>query len=134
MVLKDLQDEILKKWDDVPAASLSIDILSFLADLPESELKVLTFRTLAGAAGRKPFDADLLAAINILSGSLSLLDAHAFFVDENDKEYELDDEEFAEARRSGEIVHPVSGELIPEAANYIVPFFVPTDRFFKAVK
>ncbi len=78
--------------------------------------------------------AELAAAITTLTGSLSLLDVHGLFIDEHEREYDLEDADFAAARSTNSVVHPETGELVTNAAAHIVPYFVPTDRFYRAIK
>ncbi len=135
MTIGELKEEILGKWEGAPAAALSVCIIEYLASLPAEELKFLTFRSLAKATPSKMVvTAELAAAVNILTGSLSLLDVHGLLIDEYEREYDLDDDEFAAARTTNSVVHPETGQIITNAAAHIVPYFVPTDRFYRAIK
>ncbi|WP_245261404.1 hypothetical protein [Mesorhizobium sp. L103C131B0] len=104
-------------------------ILDFVENTPANELHFLTFKTLCRAAGRETVDVDLMAAINILAGSrLGLLDAHALLVDDDQTEHELTAAEFAEARATGELTHPETGEPVPDYEEHLIPFFSPSER------
>jgi hypothetical protein len=129
VALDNLRKELLDRWQDVPAAEICMRILDFVEKTPQNELHFLTFATLCRAAGRENVDSDLLAAVNILAGSrLALFDAHALFVDEDESEHEISPDEIAEAKLTGEFIHPETGELVPDYERYIIPFFSPNER------
>lgn len=129
MGLDHLREELLARWQDVPAADICMKILDFVEKTPPDELHFLTFTTLCRAAGRDNVDVDLLAAVNILAGSrLALFDAHALFIDDDETEHELSPEEIAEAKATGEFIHPETGEVVPDYERHIIPFFSPNKR------
>lgn len=104
-------------------------ILDFVEKTPHNELRFLTFTTLCNATGRKSVDGDLLAAVNILASSrLALFDAHALFVDDDETEHEISPAEIAEARATGEFIHPETGERVSDYERHIIPFFTPNKR------
>jgi hypothetical protein len=133
VTLADLKNEILQRWASVPAGSVSVRIIDYIAKLPPSNRHMLTYRTFLAAAGKSNVDDDLLAAINILvSSPISVFDAHGLFIDDDDSEFELTPEELLETSRSGIFIHPESGEKVPDYRDRIVPFFTPTSRFSDA--
>lgn len=90
---------------------------------------MLTFRTFLEALGKEQIDEDLMRALTILvSSRIAALDAKALLVDDDETEHELSAAELAEARSSGQLVHPESGDLVPEFESRVIPFFVPTSR------
>lgn len=130
MTIERLKGQVKAIWQDAPAVDLCLRILDFLgADKPE-RLKMITFRDLVSATGRKTIDSELLTAVAILTNStVSVLDARALLVDDDHTEHEIGPEEFAEARRTGSLIHPDSGKAVPDFEDHIIPFFVPSDRF-----
>lgn len=130
MSVLDLKQQIVAEWAEEPAAELCLLIVDYLAERSVGQLKLLTFQTLAKAAHRDKVDHDVLAAIQILTSTkLAVLDAKAMFVDADAEEYELSEEEFSKALRSGEFVHPETGALVPDYEDHLFPFFVPTESF-----
>lgn len=128
-----LKVQIEERWGNTPATELSKQILDFLAATPPDELHLLTFSTLANAAGRASVDEDVIAAVNILAASaFAVLQAKAMFVDEDANEYELDMADLEEAHESGELLHPETGRLVRDYERYVVPFFEPNARFLEA--
>lgn len=129
VALDNLRKELLDRWRDVPAADICMKILDFVEKTPQDELRFLTFTTLCRAAGQENVDGELLAAVNILASSrLALFDAHALFVDDDEIEHEISPEEIAEAKATGEFVHPGTGEIVPDYERHLIPFFSPNKR------
>jgi hypothetical protein len=130
MSVVDLKRQISTEWAGQPAAELCLRIVDYLTERSSQQLRMLTFQTLAKAAQRAEVDSDVLTAIQILTSTkLAILDSKAMFVDDDSEEHELTDDEFAEAMRTGEFVHPETGELVPDYARHVFPFFVPTAEF-----
>ena len=50
-------------------------------------------------------------------------------MDDDNSEHELSPVELAEARATGLLIHPETGESVPEFEAKVVPFFVPSARF-----
>lgn len=130
MTIDELKGQVKAVWQDAPAVDLCFRILDFLGAGKPDRLKMITFRDLVRATGKAKVDSELLTAVAILTNStLSVLDARALLVDEDDTEHEIGPEQFAEARRSGSLIHPDSGKPVPDFEDHIIPFFVPSDRF-----
>lgn len=72
---------------------------------------------------------EVLAAVNLLTSSkLAIFESHAMLVDDDETEHELSAEEFAEARKTGMLIHPETGELVPDFETHLIPFFAPTEE------
>lgn len=130
MDIEALKAAIRERWGAYAPGSLALEIVDFIARLPRAELQMLTLPTFAKAL-RRDIDVDLIAAVNILThSSLAILESKALFVDDEDNEFPVDDEELAEANQTGELVHPETGAMVADYEKHIVPFFVPVERFF----
>ncbi|TAV10228.1 hypothetical protein [Rhizobium leguminosarum] len=129
MTLDEIREEYRSRWGELPVGSVCLDIIDFVASKPLDQLRFLTFTTLAQATGRDVIDTEVLAAINLLTASrLAILESHAMLVDEDDTEHELSREEFAEARKTGTLIHPETGEAVPDFEAHVIPFFTPTEE------
>src|SRR5262249_16309329 len=96
---------------------------------PGDQLQMLTFRTFLEALGKDRIDDDLMRALTILvSSRVAALDARGLLVDEDQTEHELSARELADARASGELIHPETGVPVPEFEARVIPFFVPSAR------
>jgi hypothetical protein len=130
MTIEELKGEVRAVWHDAPAVDLCFRILDYLGAGKPERLKMITFRDLVGVTGKATVDSELLTAVAILTNSaVSILDARALLVDEDETEHEISPEDFAEARRSGSLIHPDSGKPVQDFEDHIIPFFVPSDRF-----
>jgi len=133
MSAKEIKAELETRWRDDPIVRLCVAIVDYLASLPAEQLQMITFRTLSSGVGKDHIDDELMRALTILvSSRVAALDAHALFVDEDQLEHELTPEELAQARATGRLVHPETGELVSEFESKVIPFFVPSARFLSA--
>lgn len=130
MTVDEMKAQIGEVWHGVPAVELCFAILDFLASVKPGQLKMITFRDLVNATGRKQVDSELLTAVAMLTNStVAVLDARALLVDEDSTEHEISPEDFAQARKEGFLIHPETGLEVEDFERHIIPFFVPTDRF-----
>jgi hypothetical protein len=129
MSVSKIKQELREGWNEVPAAKVSLQLIDFICHLPADQRNMLTYATFLRAIGRRQIDQELLTAVGILANSrIAALDVHGMFVDE-DFEHELTASELAAAQKSGKLVHPETGELIPDFEDKVFPFFTPSARF-----
>lgn len=126
MSVERMKSDLMQSWPESSARALAIHLLESIARMPSSERKMLTYRSLANAAGCPISDSGLHAAIAILSAS-DALDPRAMFVDSDGEEYDLNDEEFRQAR-DGYFIHPHSGNPVTDYKDRIFVYFVPSAR------
>ena len=131
MSATEIKAELEKRWRDDLIVRLCMALVDYIGSLPADQLKMLTFPTLSRAVGETRIDDELMRALTILvSSRIAALDARALLVDDDQSEHELDSEELAEARATGRLIHPETGEPVPEFESRVIPFFVPSARFF----
>ena len=129
VTLDKIREIYRSNWGQLPVGLVCLDIIDFLASNTLDQLQYLTFTTLSQAAGRESIDMDVLAAVNLLTGSrTAVLKVHAMLVDEDDTKHELSVEDFAEARRTGILRHPETNALVPDFESHVIPFFAPTEE------
>jgi len=129
MSAAEIKAELYSRWQDDPIVPLCVRIVDFVSSLPQDQLQMLTFRRFLEALGKERIDDDVMRALTILvSSRVAALDARGLLVDDDQTEHELSARELAEARASGQLVHPETGELVPEFESRVVPFFVPSSR------
>lgn len=130
MSAEDIRNELKERWSDSPAFELCLKIVDFVEQMPVDQARMLTFKSITSAIGWKKVDEELLVALNILvSTRIAALDAHAMLIDDDNEEHEIEPDALAKAQRSGSLVHPETGEPVPDYEEKVFPFFVPTDRF-----
>lgn len=129
MGVAEIKAELSRGRTDDRIIALCFKILDFLSRTPEPDLRMLTFRTLSLVVEKKKVDSDLLTAITILvSSNVAALDARALLIDDDETEYDLSPEDLAEARISGELIHPYTGYPVHDFEAKVFPYFVPTSR------
>lgn len=133
MSLDDLKHEVAEGWADIPAAAFALGIIEFMGQLDDQELRMLTVPTLLRAVGCDEVNQEFLAALAILvSSTVHVLDAKAFYSEDDDEEFHVDAAELAVARRTGSLEHPTTGELIQDFESKLIPYFESSERFRKA--
>ena len=133
MSINDLKHEVAEGWPDIPAATFALGIIDFMGQLEDQELRMLTVPTLLHAVGCDEVNQEFLAALAILAGStVHVLDAKAFYSEDDDEEFHVDAVELASARRTGSLEHPHTGELIEDFESKLIPYFESSERFLKA--
>jgi hypothetical protein len=126
--LEEIEEEYRRSWGELSVGPVCLDIISFLKTQPVHQSQFFSFKSLSRAAGRDAVDMDVLAALNLLTGSRRpLLQVHAMLIDEDGTEHELSLEELAGARRTGTLYHPVTREPISDFESRVVPLFSPTE-------
>jgi hypothetical protein len=135
MSADEIKEELNRRWRGEPILRLCINIVDYISSFPPGRIDMLTFGTLAKAAGKDHVDNELMQALAILTGSrVAALDPRALLVDEDETEHEIAPEELAEARATGQLIHPETGEQVFEYESKVIPFFVPSARFLAGDK
>ena len=130
MSATEIKADLYTRWESDPILPLCLRIVDFVSSLPPDQRRMLTFRSFLEAVGKDRVDDDLMRALTILvSSRVTALDARGLLVDDDNSEHELSAEELAEARLTGQLVHPETGELVSEFEARVIPFFVPSARF-----
>lgn len=130
--LDDLKTELIEKWSDDPAGELCLALVDFLRAQPEEHLRMLTYYSIGRILEREPLDENVLRAVTILvSTKVHALERRFLFIDDEKQEYELDNEEIEEVQRTGNLVHPETGDVVEDFESKLVPFFVPSDSFLR---
>lgn len=129
---KYIQD-LNRRWGEDPAGKLCVKLIEFMQKQPTHELEMLTFANIGSILERDPLDEHVIRAITILvSSSLHVLERHHIFIDEQEQEHEISKTEFKQIYKTGEYAHPVTGELIENWKEKVVPYFTPSQTFLKA--
>jgi hypothetical protein len=131
--IAELKGEIEQQWGENPIAPLCVQIIDFMAHQPNDQLRMLTFLSFSNGIGLPaPTEAVVRAVFLLTSSSVHALDARLLFIDDHDQEYEIDKADIKEAEQEGGLIHPGSGEMIPDYEDKVLPYFVPSDRFIEA--
>jgi hypothetical protein len=102
-------------------------IFDYLLSRPFEQITHLTFSVLRKVIGKEYSNVEILKVIPYLCGDrVHILSLHFEFVDENDNYIELEDEEVRQAKNTGKLVHPRTGEYIEDFENKVFMYFTPS--------
>jgi hypothetical protein len=125
-----LKDEVRESWRDSPLLHTCLSIIDFLNQLPLDELQMLTFSSFKTAVGEDEVTDEVIRAVALLANtSIHALDTKLLFIDDDENEFELEKRDLANARRTGELIHPETGRGVRDFESKIIPYFVPSERF-----
>lgn len=135
MSIKDIKLEILKGWGRTSILRQSIRILNFMSHAKTQELRMITFPDIVKATKSGDITSDLLATIAVLtSDKINVLKTRALFHDDDGDEYEIPNIDIEKARENGGLPHPVSGIIVEDFDQYIIPYFEASSHFIKENK
>ncbi|MBM3114969.1 hypothetical protein [Jeongeupia naejangsanensis] len=115
--------------DEQPeVAGACVAIVNFLTEQLNGRRLHLTMSLLMDVV--KPgSEESLFIALNYLSGArFNLLEMCFEFVDENDEYHPLTKSEISEARKTKQLLHPVSGEIVRDFESSVLVYFSTTQR------
>lgn len=105
-------------------ARLCVQLVDQLVHLDIRHGKMLTYTSLQKMVGYPEIDPVLVNAVHFLTSSrFAILEAHGQLVDDDGEEYTLEDADFSELLKSGDLVHPLTGEPVLDAKEKVMPFF-----------
>lgn len=99
-----------------------MSIVTLIETSQADALKHLSYASLQRSSGAT--SDVLMAAIQYLSGSIELLEPKFEFIEEDIIE-PLDVQEVQEARRTGTLYHPISGQPVEDFETHVFMHFVP---------
>lgn len=101
---------------------ICLEIVRYLAETPAERLQRVTFGSLSTAAGLENVQ-DVVLAVQYLSGArLRLLEPQFTFI-LGDHEFDIPNEDVAEARRTNVFYHPELGEPVPDFEDTLYMYF-----------
>ena len=109
---------------DTEVARTCALLIEKISHLSQKEGRFLTYRSLQKLAEHKSLEPSLVAAVQFLvSSEYPLLEPHGQLIDESGHEHTIDKAELFDVISGGELVHPVTGNLIENPLDAILPFF-----------
>jgi hypothetical protein len=119
-------EQIKEDWDSKPQAKICMDILDYLLRVPIQNLLHISYGSLKTVISQRVEEADLLMAIQYLSGERTPILEVKFEFIEDDEIYCLPNSEIKLARETGQLVHPETGELIDDFEDKTYMYFEPS--------
>lgn len=124
MKVDDLKRNLEEALGQSQAAHLCVLLVDHLVHLDDAHSHMLTYTSFQKMVDHPEIDPVLVNAVHFLTSSrFALLEAHGQLIDDDGGEYTLEDEDFSELLKSGELVHPQTGELVHDAREKVMPFF-----------
>lgn len=122
---EELKQGVVTALGKTTIANTCVQLVDALLTLSPNEGEFLTFTSLQKLLGHGKIDADLVQAVQFLTSSrFHLLSAHGQFVDDDGSEYTLEAHEFNQVLLDGTFVHPTTGNILKNARDMVIPFFV----------
>lgn len=112
-------------------SEICVKLFNYLIQLPIDKQHHITFGSLKIVIGNKYTNIDLLQCIQYLCGDrINLLDTN-FELLEDEEFFPLSKSEVSDAQRTGELVHPQTGEIIGDFEKKVFMYFVPSSLIKK---
>lgn len=119
-------DQIKNDWSTKIQSEICIAILNYLFHDKSKNISHITYASLRKITGDIYDNEDLMTAIQYLSGDrVKLLDVK-FELIENEQFFDISNIELKEARKTGELVHPETAELIKDYQEKVYVYFQPS--------
>lgn len=119
-------EQINEDWSKKLQSEICIAILNYLLDDKSRNLSHITYGSLQKVVGNNYDNRDLLIAIQYLCGDkIKLLEAKFELIDE-DNFFDISNYELKNARKTGKLVHPDTGELITDFEKRVFIYFQPS--------
>lgn len=119
-----IENAIAKRWGKDPAVQICCAILDYVVSKPQETSVMLTYGDFGKLTGSTYDQEELQRAIAILVSRFRALDMRLVFFDEDDEPHYLDEEEQSDFIETGELAHPDSGDLVPDAKERIFPYYL----------
>ena len=75
-------------------------------------------------------DNDVQVAMTILvSSSIHILELKFMYISD-DEEFEVEEENLIITKTEKTLIHPITGDAVPDFEGHVFPFFVPSEQFF----
>ncbi|MGO8094435.1 hypothetical protein [Rhizobium leguminosarum] len=127
--MTEIREEIEGNFSRDPLFEPLQRMVAFLEKADPGELRLLTINQLSEVSGVGRGDGQLIRLVSILaSPSLPLLKM-CFLYSNGEEEFELSDEEVADARATGVFYDPITGLKDEDYESHILPYFKATPGF-----
>lgn len=129
--LEKLKEDIEKDFKNDPLLDPIRKLASFFEEANKSELRLITINHLSKISGIERNNGQLLRIISILTSPALPYMQMCFLYSDGEKEYEVSNEEVAEARETGFFINPETGQKDEEYENHFFPYFKATKEFLE---
>ena len=113
-------------WFKQPHLMICFAIFDYLFDERNKNLAYITYASLRKVVKKDYSDRELLETIQYLCGDRTHLLEARFELIEHDKHFDISNSELIEARQTGELLHPETGEFINDFKDKVSMYFQPS--------
>ena len=118
-------EQIYQDWQQKPQSQICIAILDYLVRSNFKHLSHITYGSLRKIVEKAYDDQEILIAIQYLCGDRTPLLEAKFELIDNSNYYDISNSELNEARETGQLLHPETGELIDDFEDKVFMYFQP---------
>ncbi|MCL6270253.1 hypothetical protein M3P05_10000 [Sansalvadorimonas sp. 2012CJ34-2] len=114
-------------WGDhSPQYEICLSIVDYLERTNLERLRFMSFKHLKGEVAPNSGDAEFWRSALYLTGaSFKILDFGYQMIDELGQAYTLEIEDVRQAKITGELIHPYTGEPVEDYQNHVFIYFFP---------
>jgi len=117
---------IREDWGKEPQSEICISILDYLSSRLANPPRHITNALLQQIAGSRYSSAEILIAVQYVCGDRVHLLEPRFELIEDDQAYDIAKSELRLAHKTGQLVHPETGELIDNFEDKVFIYFEPS--------
>lgn len=121
-----IEEQIHQDWLQQPQSQICIAILDYLVHNNSQKISHITYGSLRKVVGKAYDNQDMLAAIQYLCGDRTHLLETKFELIDHGNYFDISDDEIIEARETGQLLHPETGELIGDFEDNVFMYFQPS--------
>ncbi len=120
-------EQIYEDWGDNSQSEICISVLNYLLDISIDHQCHITFGSLKIAVDEQHTDIELLRAVQYLCGERTkLLEINFEFIQDDENIFPLSNTEVKIAQKTGELIHPETGEIINDFEEKVFMYFEPS--------
>jgi polyphosphate kinase len=118
---------ILEDWGAKPQSKICLAVLDYLLRVPLNDVCHITYGSLRQVIGQEYTDIELLKSVQYLCGDrANLLEIGFELIDSNDEIYELSNSDVNLAKKTGDLIHPETGEYVKNFEEKVHIYFKPS--------
>ncbi|MBD2167325.1 hypothetical protein H6G04_23320 [Calothrix membranacea FACHB-236] len=123
--------QIYEDWGDSLQSEICVKLLDYLTQLPIDKQYHITFGSLKMVIGNKYTNIDLLKSVQYLCGDRTKLLDINFELLEDEVFFKLSNSDVIDAKKTGELVHPETGDIVDDFEEKVFMYFVPSSLIKK---
>ncbi|MDY6939764.1 MAG: hypothetical protein SWY16_19195 [Cyanobacteriota bacterium] len=118
--------QIYEDWGENPQSEVCVAILDYLLCSNSRNISHITYGSLRQVVGSAYSTSDILISVQYLCGDRTHLLDTKFELIENDYGIDISNSELKIAHKTGQLVHPETGELISNFEEKVYIYFQPS--------